>query len=144
MKIYNYDPISSEYVGASDAFESPLEPGVFLIPASATDAAPPTFDAAKEQCFWTGSDWTVAPVKLGSAPTSPTADEIAAEAWSTYQEQAKAALARSDVTMLRCFESGITAPAAWVTYRKDLRAIVSAPSGDPTAQLPSIPPYPAN
>ena len=40
-KIYNYDSTTRIYVGESEAPESPLEPGVYLIPAHATTIAPP-------------------------------------------------------------------------------------------------------
>ena len=39
--VYNYDPRTRIYTGASQADESPLEPGVFLIPAHATSQPPP-------------------------------------------------------------------------------------------------------
>jgi hypothetical protein len=41
MKLYNYDPITHEYTGTFDADESPLEPGVFLIPANSTEVKVP-------------------------------------------------------------------------------------------------------
>ena len=36
MKVYNYDKTTKEFVGESPAFDSPLEPGVYLIPSNAT------------------------------------------------------------------------------------------------------------
>lgn len=38
--IYHYAE-NGEYSGQSEALESPLEPGVFLIPRNATESAPP-------------------------------------------------------------------------------------------------------
>lgn len=40
MNIYNYHPVTKEYISTSQADESPLEPGVFLVPGSATIVAP--------------------------------------------------------------------------------------------------------
>jgi len=40
MKIYNYDQ-EGLFMGVSEARESPLEPGIFHIPALATDIEPP-------------------------------------------------------------------------------------------------------
>jgi len=77
----------------------------------------------------------------------PTADEMAAAKaasdWAILQASAKAALDASDITILRCYEASVPVPPAWTTYRKALRAIVSAASGDPTSGLPDKPAFPA-
>jgi|GEM_PF-1266511 len=67
----------------------------------------------------------------------------AAGLWSAYQDQAKAALAQSDKTVLRCVESGVAVPAAWQSYRKALRLIVGSEFGDATQPFPERPSYPA-
>ncbi len=64
-------------------------------------------------------------------------------AWPIYQASAQAALTESDKTILRCYENAVAVPAAWATYRKALRAIVGAASGDPAQPLPTKPAYPA-
>lgn len=74
-----------------------------------------------------------------SAPSAPSAQML----WAQYQSNAQAALTDSDLTILRCYENSVAVPAAWTTYRKALRAIISATSGDPTQPLPTKPTYPA-
>ncbi|WP_217589741.1 XkdW family protein [Burkholderia sp. GbtcB21] len=66
-----------------------------------------------------------------------------AEDWEIYRGQARVLLDSSDTTILRCYEHAVPVPAGWVTYRAALRAIVSAPSGDPTQPLPLKPAYPS-
>lgn len=56
MQVYNYDEHTFEYVNASIADESPLEPGVYHIPAHATDIAPPEDVPGKVRVF-TGNGW---------------------------------------------------------------------------------------
>lgn len=51
MKVYNYHPEYKYLIGSEDAFESPLEPGVFLIPAHATDIEPPSCGKDEIQVF---------------------------------------------------------------------------------------------
>ena len=65
------------------------------------------------------------------------------QAWQSYQSQAQILLDKSDITIARCVENVVAVPAAWATYRKSLRAITGASSGDPTQPLPVTPSYPA-
>lgn len=58
MKIYNYDPDYKYFYFESEADPSPLEPGVFLIPAHSTDIKPPTCESNKIQIF-NGTSWDI-------------------------------------------------------------------------------------
>ncbi len=44
------------------AWGSPLEPGVFHIPANTVDTKPPKFDPAKKTCKWDGGKWVLADI----------------------------------------------------------------------------------
>jgi hypothetical protein len=58
VTIYNYHPKTGEYVGSSEARESPQENGVFLIPAYATEAIPP--GTQENECaVFNGSSWEI-------------------------------------------------------------------------------------
>jgi len=46
------------FVGMTTADESPLEPGVYLMPAGTVDASEPTIPAGK-RAKWTGNDWVL-------------------------------------------------------------------------------------
>ena len=56
--IYNYDPITRIFTGEAQADESPLEPGVYLIPAHATtDAVPQTPEGKLARRLLDNSGW---------------------------------------------------------------------------------------
>lgn len=54
---------------------------------------------------------------------------------------AQNALDKSDVTIVRCYASGVAVPSAWKTYRSALRAIING-SDTTSVSLPSTPSYP--
>lgn len=58
MKIFNYHPITGEYISESVADESPLEPGKYLIPAFATELEPPTIGDRQVAVFNNGA-WSL-------------------------------------------------------------------------------------
>jgi hypothetical protein len=76
-QVYNYNPENGFYTGSEVADPSPLEPGVFLLPAHATfDAPPETADANRIPVFRNGA-WTVIP--RPPVPQPPRAPEAPPE-----------------------------------------------------------------
>ncbi|HEX8894480.1 MAG TPA: hypothetical protein VF783_14210 [Terriglobales bacterium] len=124
---------SGGVVAFYDSIDSPVPNGVNAIAIS---------DAQWQTCIST-SGYTV----QNGVLTAPSAAVIAAQqtaaAWAAYQRQAQAALAESDLTILRCYESAVAVPAAWATYRKALRSVLAEVTGDPTQPLPTKPAYPS-
>lgn len=56
MKVHHYDSVTGEYLESANAQESPLEPGVFLVPACATVINPPEVQDGFARC-WAGEAW---------------------------------------------------------------------------------------
>jgi hypothetical protein len=67
-----------------------------------------------------------------------TPDEVVAAAVSVCKADAQTALHKSDVTVLRCVETGVALPETWAAYRQMLRAIISGGPGP----IPARPDYP--
>jgi hypothetical protein len=61
MNIYHYHPETGAFLGEGTADASPLEPGVWLIPAHAT-AEKPSRPGEGKQAVWTGAGWDVQPI----------------------------------------------------------------------------------
>jgi hypothetical protein len=59
MKIYNYHPETKHFLYVEDAQQSPLEaPGIFLIPANATEIKPPS-TKENELAIWQEHHWII-------------------------------------------------------------------------------------
>jgi hypothetical protein len=86
--VYQTGP-DGRYVGPTEADESPLEPGVWLIPAGAVETPPPE---APEGHFtrWSGTAWEVVPVPAPPEP-EPAPPEPEPEAPPKMQPQAATA-----------------------------------------------------
>ncbi len=61
------------WTGAVLADESPLEPGVFLLPARSTFVAPPEDVAADLWPRWNGAGWDLVPRPAPAEPENPLA-----------------------------------------------------------------------
>lgn len=68
---YQFD-FAGLYAGTTEADESPLEPGVFLLPAGTTFKAPPKKIPEGKWPRWNGSAW-----KLATRPQKPEEDPVA-------------------------------------------------------------------
>lgn len=72
MIVYQYNT-AGLYQGENDADESPLEPGVLLMPARTTRTPPPTDIPAGRWPRWNGVAWELATKPQAAAPIDPAA-----------------------------------------------------------------------
>lgn len=84
--IYNYNPETGVLIGTDVADPSPLEPGVFLIPAHATTEAPPPCGDGQRQAFRNGG-WVIEDIPQPEPAHVPTSDEIKAGMWSRIKTE---------------------------------------------------------
>lgn len=80
MKIFNYDS-NGIFIDETNAEESPLEPGVFLIPAKATSISPPAFNDSQVARF-VNDVWVIESIPKPAPPNIPTKAELIAAGWS--------------------------------------------------------------
>jgi len=90
MLIYHYVPGTGLFCGQDVADESPLEPGVYLIPACATELVPPT-PGANQQVVFSNGAWALQDIPVPTpAPVAPV--PTAAELLATAQASKVAAI----------------------------------------------------
>lgn len=121
MKIHHYHQETLGYIGESDADESPLEPGVFLIPAHATVVAPPADVAGKTRHF-EGGAWVLRDIPPPPKPKEPTPEEIK----EAENAAVKAKLAEIDFASIRALREYIAAKPDAPQLLKDREAAAVA------------------
>jgi hypothetical protein len=120
MKIYNYHPITKEYIGESIADESPLEEGVFLIPAYSTYIQVPEFQAGKVTMFNEETQqWQQVSIEFANAETP--LELTNEEKLSIIRQHRNQLLFECDWTQLADCPLSIPKIAEWSSYRQQLR-----------------------
>lgn len=120
-KIHHYNPETGEYLGEGRADESPLEPGVFLIPAHATEIAPPKAQAGKVRAF-EGGAWVQRLIPVPPPPPEPTPAELKEQANAPI----KAKLMEIDLASIRALREYIAAKPDAPKLLKDREAAAVA------------------
>jgi len=121
MNIYHYNQ-EGVYVGLGVADESPLEPGVYLIPASSTTSPVPSFSDG-QQAVWDGSSWNVQTIPVVEEPVyTPTTEEL----WEILRKLRNQKLSETDYLAL----SDVTMSDEMRIYRQALRDL-PANTSDP-------------
>lgn len=163
IQVYQTDE-QGIYIPSVDPIMTDVLDGHHLIPAGCKTTPPPvlaarqaarTLNAAVDAGWevlpnWVGFEYWTADRRhhfISEVGIEPPAGHLTADPGPTQAQldraatsEAKAALSKSDTTVLRCFEAGIPLPEEWRNYRAALRARVTAGTGT----VPSAPSeYPA-
>lgn len=146
MIVFSYNPESMEFVGIADAFESPLEPGVFLLPANSTEVAPPDFDSVTQICTFNGTGWTITNRPLPDPDPIPIPEEIYAAKVSAMLNGRVQLLYSSDWMIIRHQDELLAGATPTLTatklkavldYRQALRDLPTA-DGFPECSMPVL------
>jgi hypothetical protein len=103
--VYQLDQTGA-YLGETIAHESPLEPGVYLIPGGCVETAPPETKEG-QIAVWDGV-WTLVDVPEPEKPKEPTAKEIAAQKVAARKAEILGLLDDIDRKSIRPMRAGET------------------------------------
>ncbi len=121
---YSFHPETGVFIGIDFAQESPLEPGIFLLPAGATFIEPP--QAEGMQAVWDGESWSAQEIPLAPEPEPERVPEPQPLTWGTIRAERNQLLTQSDWTQLADAPLTQEQKNAWVVYRQALRDVPSS------------------
>jgi hypothetical protein len=144
---FSFHPQTGVFVGVNFAQESPLEPGVFLLPAGATFVEPPQV-SDNQQAVWLGDSWGVQDILAPEPPglviptgTTPEPEILQPEllTWDRIRAQRNQLLSQSDWTQLADAPLSPEQKQAWAAYRQALRDVPSSFTTPEEVVWPEIP-----
>jgi hypothetical protein len=103
--VYQLDQ-NGTYIGETVAHESPLEPGIYLIPGGCIETAPPE-TKENQVAVWHGV-WTLVDVPEPEKPKEPTAEELAAQKVAARKAEIFGLLDEIDRKSIRPMRAGET------------------------------------
>ena len=115
MKIVYHKATGAEVI----AYEDPMEPGRYALPANSTEVAPPFFWKDKELCSWNGESWDITLKPEPAAEPEP--EPI--DPWVAMRAERDSKLAMSDWRMNSDYP--YDDQATWISYRSELRDLPS-------------------
>lgn len=101
--VYQLDPLGY-FVGEASARESPLEPGVWHLPAGTIEVKPPSV-ADGQRARWIGGDWLIVPPEAEPPPEPPTEQELRDRARLRRAQAEAAGVAVDGITYASDLES---------------------------------------
>jgi hypothetical protein len=132
---YSFHPSTGVFLGVDFAQESPLEPGIFLLPAGATFVEPPQVSDG-QQAVWNGNSWEVQDIP----PPEPEPEIPEPElTWDTIRTERNFHLSQSDWTQLADAPLSPEQKQAWAAYRQALRDVPSGFTTPEEVVWPEIP-----
>ena len=97
---------NGEYTGETIAHESPLEPGIYLIPRGCVETAPPETNEG-QVAVWDGV-WTLVDVPEPEKPKEPTAEELTSQKVAARKAEIFGLLDEIDRNSIRPMRAGET------------------------------------
>jgi hypothetical protein len=103
--VYQLDQ-NGTYMGETVAHESPLEPGIYLIPGGCIETAPPVAKFG-QVAVWNGK-WSLVESPNAPMPENPTEEDLAAQKKAIRREAILSELNAIDFKSIRPLRSGDT------------------------------------
>lgn len=140
MKTYHYHPATRRYIYQDIADESPLEPGVFLLPAHSTFVEPPQDVPIDSYISWNGSDWEILKIPKELEPIPEEKEPI--DPWEELRLQRNQLLMSTDYLFLRDYQDLTPEKeTVWRAYRQALRDLPTNTIDPSTPEWPIKPTF---